>query len=279
MKRDSIFYTLFKQSPELLFELTDPSFPNADRYRFESVEVKETAFRIDGVFLPPEDANPKIVFFGEVQFQKDEKLYKRFFAELFVFLSRSEVAYDDWGGVLIFGSRSLEPSVSGWYRSMLADGQVVRVYLDEIEEWQNQPVAVSLALLTIGSDEEAIERAKALVRREKAIGWPIDIVGLVSTIMLYRFPNLGWEGVAAMFDIQDVRLEDTRAYKEIAEKRDKIVKSGFLLELLVSHLGDLPETAAAQISTMPLERLSDLGRAMFELKTVNDLEAWLDEQM
>ena len=279
MKRDSIFYKLFKQSPGLLFELTDPSFPNADRYRFDSVEVKETAFRIDGVFLPPEDAVPKVVFFGEVQFQKDEKLYKRFFAELFVFLGRSEVAYDDWGGVLIFGSRSMEPSVSVWYRSLLASGQVVRVYLDEIEDWQNQPVAVSLALLTIGSDEEAIERAKALVRREEAIGWQLDIMGLVSTIMLYRFPNLGWEGVEAMFNIQDVRLEDTRAYQEIAEKQSLGVKSSFLLEILTSHLGSLPEILNARIATMSLEQLSDLGKSMFNLGSIADLERWLDENL
>ena len=279
MKRDSIFYKLFKQSPGLLFELTDPSFPNADRYRFDSVEVKETAFRIDGVFLPPEDADPKVVFFGEVQFQKDEKLYKRFFAELFVFLGRSEVAYDDWGGVLIFGSRSMEPSVSVWYRSLLASGQVVRVYLDEIEDWQNQPVAVSLALLTIGSDEEAIERAKELVRREEAIGWQLDIMGLVSTIMLYRFPNLGWEGVEAMFNIQDVRLEDTRAYQEIAEKQSLGVKSSFLLEILTSHLGSLPEMLNARIATMSLEQLSDLGKSMFNLGSIADLERWLDENL
>ena len=59
MRRDSIFYKLFKQMPELLFELIEQSVPNADRYRFDSVEVKETAFRIDGVFLPPEDRNPR----------------------------------------------------------------------------------------------------------------------------------------------------------------------------------------------------------------------------
>ena len=278
MKRDSIFYKLFKQSPGLLFELTDPSFPNADRYRFDSVEVKETAFRIDGVFLPPEDAVPKVVFFGEVQFQKDERLYKRFFAELFVFLGRSEVAYDDWGGVLIFGSRSMEPSVSVWYRSLLASGQVVRVYLDEIEDWQNQPVAVSLALLTIGSDEEAIERAKALVRREEAIGWQLDIMGLVSTIMLYRFPDLGWEGVEAMFNIQDVRLEDTRAYREIAEKQTQSVQVKFVLMQLNEKLGKLPDNLQARVSVLPSEALDTIGRALLYFQNIQDLIVWLDEE-
>lgn len=260
-----------------MFDLVDPGYPNADRYRFESIEVKETAFRIDGVFLPPEDASPKVVFFGEVQFQKDEDLYKRFFAELFVFLRRSEVAYDDWGGVIIFGSRSLEPSEWGWYRSLLLGGQVVRIYLDEIEDWQDQPLAVGLALLTVVSDNEAIDRARLLLERGTAIGQQRDIIEWVSTIMVYRFPQLGWEGVEVMFNIQDVRLEDTRAYQEIAEKYGKTLKSSFLLELLVNHLGDLPETMTAQICMLSPERMSTLGKAMLGLQTVEQLEAWLAE--
>jgi len=51
----------------------------------------------------------------------------------------------------------------------------------------------------------------------------------------------------------------------------------FLLELLVNHLGDLPEMVTAQISTMSPEQLSDLGKAMFGLQTVKQLEAWLVE--
>jgi predicted transposase YdaD len=50
MRRDSIFYKLFKQFPGLLFDLVDKPPPAAEKYQFESVEVKETAFRIDGVF-------------------------------------------------------------------------------------------------------------------------------------------------------------------------------------------------------------------------------------
>lgn len=84
--------------------------PWAQNYRFESVEVKETAFRIDGVFLPPEGATPRIIFFAEVQFQKDEALYHRLFTESMMYLNRNQSQYDDWYCVVIFPSRSLEPS-------------------------------------------------------------------------------------------------------------------------------------------------------------------------
>jgi len=72
VKRDTIYYQIFKRFPWLIFELFDYPTEQAQNYRFESVEVKETAFRIDGVFLPPEGASPRIIFFAEVQFQTAE---------------------------------------------------------------------------------------------------------------------------------------------------------------------------------------------------------------
>jgi predicted transposase YdaD len=71
MRRDAIFYQIFQRFPGLLFELIDRPPPEAQRYRFESVEIKEPTFRIDGVFLPPADAATPTVFFAEIQFQKE----------------------------------------------------------------------------------------------------------------------------------------------------------------------------------------------------------------
>jgi predicted transposase/invertase (TIGR01784 family) len=75
MRRDTIFYQIFQQFPTLLFDLLSNPPSNAAGYTFDSVEVKETSFRIDGVFLPPN--NSGLVYFCEVQFQPDELLYER----------------------------------------------------------------------------------------------------------------------------------------------------------------------------------------------------------
>jgi predicted transposase YdaD len=53
MKTDSLFYRLFHTLPHLLFELIEQPPDQATHYRFASVELKQTAFRLDGVFLPP----------------------------------------------------------------------------------------------------------------------------------------------------------------------------------------------------------------------------------
>jgi predicted transposase/invertase (TIGR01784 family) len=106
MRRDSIFYQLFRQLPTLLFELVPEPPDRAEQYTFDSVEVKETAFRIDGVFIPPSSSG--IIYFCEVQFQTDELLYERMLSEIAIYTYRHRNSFSDWRAVAIYPSRSLE---------------------------------------------------------------------------------------------------------------------------------------------------------------------------
>ncbi len=100
VKRDSIFFQIFQQSPTLLFDLL-PNVPeNAERYRFASVAVKEPKFEIDGVFLPPED-QPGVVYYAEVQFQRDERLYERVVSESSNHFYRNRDQFTDWQAAVI----------------------------------------------------------------------------------------------------------------------------------------------------------------------------------
>jgi len=51
VKTDSLLYRLFNTFPSIFFDLIGQC--PQEGYEFRSVEVKETAHRIDGVFLPP----------------------------------------------------------------------------------------------------------------------------------------------------------------------------------------------------------------------------------
>jgi len=75
---------------------------NASAYRFDSVAVKEPKFEIDGVFLPPNSNDPGIIYFCEVQFQKDDRLYERLFGEAFLYFYRQRERYSDWQAVIIY---------------------------------------------------------------------------------------------------------------------------------------------------------------------------------
>lgn len=134
MRRDSIFYKLFQQSPTLLFQLLETPPSNADAYRFDSVAVKEPRFEIDGVFLPPENQGAGVVYFCEVQFQTDEQLYERVFAESSLYFYRNRNRFSDWQAVIIYPSRTTEQNDIHPHRSLLKGEQVHRVYLDESPE-------------------------------------------------------------------------------------------------------------------------------------------------
>ncbi|AKG21071.1 hypothetical protein IJ00_06965 [Calothrix sp. 336/3] len=86
MKTDSIFYSIFQSFPNTFFELINQPPSLAQVYQFSSVEVKQLAFRIDGVFLPNTLELP--IYFAEVQFQPDKKFYSRFFTEIFNYLDK-----------------------------------------------------------------------------------------------------------------------------------------------------------------------------------------------
>ncbi|MBD2607418.1 Rpn family recombination-promoting nuclease/putative transposase [Scytonema hofmannii FACHB-248] len=229
MKRDSIYYQIFKRNPLLLFELVNDPPIEAQNYRFESVEVKETAFRIDGVFLPPEGATSKIVFFAEVQFQKDEALYHRFFTESMMYLNRNRFQYDDWFCVVIFPSRSSEPSDTRIHRLFLNSDQVQRIYLDELGDPNTLPIGINLMQLTIAPDEVMAEQARLLIERvqfeETGTLAKNEIIEVITTIAVYKFSSLSREEVEAMLGLN---IEETRIYQDL-ERQTKLKTAERLL--------------------------------------------------
>jgi predicted transposase/invertase (TIGR01784 family) len=264
MRRDVIFYQIFQRFPSLLFEFVEHPPAEAQRYRFESVEVKEASFRIDGVFLPPEDAVSKTVFFAEIQFQKDEDLYHRLIAESMLYLYRNRTVYRDWYAVVIFPSRSLEPEDRTMHRSLLNGDQMRRIYLDELGEPNQQPVGVSLMQLTTpcghleehAPEERAVEQARELIARAQSEeGGRLDrgaIMEMVTTIAVYKFTHLSREEVETMLGLQ---LEDSRILREAkAEGRQEGRQEGerekalaIVLRQLTRRVGVLEERLQARV--------------------------------
>jgi hypothetical protein len=87
MRTDTIFYQLFLTFHSLLFELLGEPVENANDYRFTSAEIKEKAFRFDGIFIPEREDKP--IYFVEVQFQNKPDFYWEFIAEINLYLKSS----------------------------------------------------------------------------------------------------------------------------------------------------------------------------------------------
>jgi predicted transposase/invertase (TIGR01784 family) len=155
---------MFQRYPAWLFDLIGQRPSNAEQYHFDSVAVKEPKFEIDGVFLPPE-GEKGIVYFCEVQFQKDEQLYERLFGELFLYFYRNSSRFCDWGAVIIYPSRNLEQSNIHSYRSLLNSEQVYRIYLDELGDLETLPISVAKTVLTIVDKAEAAKAARSILTR------------------------------------------------------------------------------------------------------------------
>lgn len=101
MKTDALFYRLFQALPGLVFELAGLDDLSGWNYRFRSEEVKQTAFRLDGLLEPPETNPDGPVVFVEIQMQPEEEFYGRWFAELFLYLYRM-VPVRPWRAVVIY---------------------------------------------------------------------------------------------------------------------------------------------------------------------------------
>ena len=154
MKTDSIFYRLFQEFPNIFFELISNTPQTANTYKFSSVEIKQTAFRIDGVFLPTQrDENP--VYFVEVQFQQDLEIYSRLFSEIFLYLRQNKPT-NDWRAVVLYPTRDLDTENIKHYRELFSSQRVSRIYLDELGVAASLPIGIATIKLVIESEATAI---------------------------------------------------------------------------------------------------------------------------
>jgi predicted transposase/invertase (TIGR01784 family) len=276
MKRDSIFYRLFQQSPSLLFDLLENPPDNATEYRFDSVAVKEPKFEIDGVFLPPDTDRNGVIYFCEVQFQKDERLYERVFGESFLYFYRQRERFTDWQIVVIYPTRNLEQSNAHPYRSLLNCEQVHRVYLNELGEIQQLPLGVALMVLTTVEETQAPEKARYLLARtqEQIVDTEASraIIEMIATIMVYKFTNLSRQEVDTMLGLQ---LADTRVYREAKEEGRQEGESALILRLLSRRIGEVTPEQRSQIQALSINQLEALGEALLDFTKPGDLEEWL----
>jgi predicted transposase/invertase (TIGR01784 family) len=214
VKTDSLFYRLFQTFPSIFFELINRPPEEANNYQFSSVEIKQTAFRIDGVFLPSEDEeNP--IYFLEVQFQPDSEFYSRFFAEIFLYL-RQNKPQNDWRAVVLYPNQSTDTGDIKHYCEFFASQRVRRIYLNQLGEIAEQSIGIGTIKLVISSEENAVEQARNLIDkvREEIMDelTQTKVLQLIETILVYKLPNKTQKEIEAMFGLSE--LKQTRVYQD-----------------------------------------------------------------
>ena len=219
MKTDSLFYRLFQTAPEILLELVGQPANEAVGYTFASVELKQTALRIDGILIPDEIPQQRPVYFVEVQFQRDEGLYHRLFTELMFYLKQHP---DTANGraIIIYPKRGLEPERQDLHRELLEGDRVSQIYLEDLAELPVSSLGLELARLIVESPEQAIDKAKELLARASQESLErlstADVIDLIETIIVYKFKNLSREEIEVMLGLAE--LKQTKVYQEALEE-------------------------------------------------------------
>ncbi|MFB2896882.1 Rpn family recombination-promoting nuclease/putative transposase [Aerosakkonemataceae cyanobacterium BLCC-F50] len=214
MKTDSLFYRLFQTFPSIFFELINRPPEEANNYQFSSVEIKQTAFRIDGVFLPAAgEENP--IYFLEVQFQPDSEFYSRFFAEIFLYL-RQNKPENDWRAVVLYPNQNTDTGDIKHYREFFTSQRVRRIYLNQLGEIAEQSIGVGTIKLVISPEENAVEQARNLINKVRSEIpdelTQTQVLQLIETILVYKLPNKSQKEIEAMFGLSE--LKQTRVYQD-----------------------------------------------------------------
>lgn len=283
MKTDSLFYALFQSYPQLLFELIGQPVSAAQGYRFASEEVKQTAFRLDGVFLPPATRPTAPVYFLEVQMQPDPQLYRRLFAEVFIYL-RQHPDVRRWRAVVIYPSAAVEIQELETFGTLLAGPEVHVVYLNELDARSARSPGLSTLQLLIEPAANVPAAARELIeqvrRADLTTVESTQLLELIETIVVYTFPQRTREEIAAMLGLTNLR--ETRVYQDAHEEgreegREEEAKS-LIGRMLNRKLGELPTELQETVNQLSLETLEALSEALFDFDAIADLQTWLSQQ-
>ncbi len=277
MRTDTIFYRLFLTFDGLLFELLGQPVENADRYQFTSLEVKEKAFRFDGIFMPTTSDRP--IYFVEVQFQDKPDFYWEFIAEINIYLNQYKPV-QDWQAVAIFANKNLEVKVLTTYQQELINSKrIIQIYLDEIHSGS---IGMGLIELIVSKESQAPKLVQELMERTRTeiadTTIKQGIIELLESVLVSKFSKLSRQEIEAMFLLSDIK--QTRVYQDARQEgrqegRQNEAKT-LLVRLLSKRFGKLTNRQEIEITALSIEKLEELGEVLLDFANATDLDKWLN---
>ena len=248
------------------------------------MEVKEKAFRFDGIFMA--DSVEKPIYFVEVQFQPKPDFYWELIAEINIYLNQFKPV-QDWQAVALFAKRSLDVGeLTAYQQELINSGRIKRIYLDELPPGS---IGMGLIELIVSKEAQAPELVKTLLDRTKT---EVEndrekqgIIELLETVLLSKFSQLSRQEIEAMFLVSDIK--QTRVYQEAKQEgrqegREEGKQNGemiLLIRQLSKKFGKLKDIYIENINSLNIEQLEKLGEALLDFTDINDLETWLKSEI
>lgn len=287
MHTDPLFYRIFQERPETVFELAGLPLPAGARYALTAAEVKQAAFRFDGVLTPQHDDDALPLVFVETQFQRVGNVYARWLAAIFLYLYQHCIERP-WRAVVVYPERATEAPAAPSHASIIDCGLIHRVYLGDLAAVQPSSVGVRLARLVVLDNATAVVEARGLAALPQAREQQLAIIDLIETILVYKLPTLSRQEIRAMLQLPDnIDLKDTRFYQEVfAEGHSEGIEEGreegreegerrLLLHQLERRFGPLPTGHQAAVRALDAAGRFELADALFELDDRAALAGWL----
>lgn len=277
VKTDSLFYRLFQHHPRLALDLLGLHY-SADSYRFGSEEIKQTSFRLDGVFTPLGDDAEQPYIFAEIQYQPDPDFYDRLFSEITLYLRINKPTHP-WVALVMYPARGIERPANIGFRPFLALPQLQRVYLEDYPPGEQPTPRLGLLHLVASDPRQTLVLARDWI--QKYGDTSAETLDFIETILVYKLPRLNREEIRIMLGLEDVQLKQTRFYQEAKEEGleeglEKGLEKGLqqgekmiLQRLLVRRFGELPLSVQQQLQQASAEQVERWADRLFDANTLD----------
>ncbi|MGQ9805971.1 MAG: DUF2887 domain-containing protein, partial [Chlorobiales bacterium] len=256
MKTDKLIYSIFQESPETALALLGYDAALWQHYAFQSIEVKEKSYRIDGVLLPDAPDLPVIIL--EVQFQVDDFIYERILSETLIFRAQNR-QFPKTEMVILFASRKIDKG-AGMFEPLVASGAIRPIYLSEALSEETDNLGQMLLQLTVKKSSLAadLEVAKAfkefLDQPQISYSRRRFFLNLLVNIFLEKHEPLTYEELEAMikmeeiFDFSNNRLVHDIARRTIAPEIAKELAQDMAKDIAKDMAKDIAKDMAKDIA-------------------------------
>jgi predicted transposase YdaD len=281
MKTDTLFYELFQTAPQTFFELLQITPPCP--YRFESVTLKATEKRIDGI-LEPEQTG-ETIYFVEVQAFPDETIYWRTLREVSVYFEqRPALRENEWQAVILWLDAVDDPGFSTL--TGLAQKPKPRLVSANLPVLLKQLEDKALSLnvlrpLVVANEQEV--RQNILTWAENIQNIPDlsaearqRLLSVLSQFIEQKFKTLTYKEISQMLNLTP--LKETTSVQEILHENN--------VEMLIKqirhkfHFAESTLTRLdARLRQLSLKDLETLFEDILDMQTLREINIWLDARL
>ncbi|MBW4509076.1 MAG: Rpn family recombination-promoting nuclease/putative transposase [Scytonematopsis contorta HA4267-MV1] len=249
MTADPLFYKIFKDIPELFFELIGQPHHSKSAYQYSAPEIKQQGFRLDGLLSTRPGYSFDPIYFIEAQAYKDNNFYKSFFGKIILYLTQYDPTNEKWYAVVIYDKRSSEGRFPPYLKIFLP--ALRRFYLDELGKAPNQSLGVGIMRLVVEKKRknQTGEFARQLINQTKSelsnAVLQEKVLEFIQTVVMDKFPNLSMEELEVMLELES--LKKSKVYLQGKEE-------GFREGTLDNKLKTIPKLLKLGLS---IEQVAD----------------------